>query len=362
MNKVVFLSYEAGTGGAATQQAHHINFLLEHGQMVTFVDEKPEYTLAKVNPTLLEHLEILRVPIWSQPSKVLPLVMSLAKQSEQTWFALNNPGILVLYYRVLRQAVQHQSAKVATRFGSGMLTMTLRRYLLEWATSFASLSLNDVIYVSRFTRHYWEGRYPWMRFCRARVIPNGVVIPSSIGPRQMPHSLRVGFVGRVLQEKGPRLFCEIANLASCRKLPFEFHLYGDGSLRTQLEQMYPDCVQWHGNVNDIRLIYPNIEVLLMTSPVENCPNALLEAKSYGVPVVSAPVGGIPEIVENGVDGILTSGRKVGSYLEALEEVYCNYTRLNIGCLKTRAQYSAERLIEETWVGRGLSFMPSNAEQ
>jgi glycosyltransferase involved in cell wall biosynthesis len=43
---------------------------------------------------------------------------------------------------------------------------------------------------------------------------------------------------------------------------------------------------------------------LTTSPIENCPFAVLESKSYGIPTLSLSEGGIREIIKNKKDGIL----------------------------------------------------------
>ena len=347
----MFLSFE--TGGAATYQAQNINFLLSRGHQVVLVDERPEFTMSKVNGLLSSQLQIIHAPVWSSVSETSVLIATLSGSAEKIFFVLSNPVLLVRYYLVLAQAAKQGMAKVAITIHSGMLTMTWRRYLLEWAASFACLRLDDIIYVSHFTRCYWERRYPWMRWGRVRVVPNGVYLPLAVTPRRKPDRLKVGFVGRVHREKDPALFCETARLAKRQSLPFDFHLFGDGPLRAELEREYTPCVEWHGQVESTEAIYSNIDILLMTSPIENCPLALLEAKSYGIPVVSAPVGGITEITEHGVDSILASKLSAESLLFALEEAQCCYAALSQGCLKTRGQYCAESLGQVTWKGRGI---------
>jgi len=239
--------------------------------------------------------------------------------------------------------------KIIITIHSGMLTMTFRRYILEWIASFLLLNLNNVIYVSDFTRRYWEQRYPWLRLAHSRVVLNGVLIPSSKEKNNRTHKLKIGFVGRVNQEKDPRMFCEIARLGNHRMNEMEFHLFGDGPLLSTLQEEFGSTVIWHGYLNNQDAIYNQIDLLLITSPVENCPYAVLQAKSYGIPTVAPAVGGLPEIIQSGVDGILSNHRTSKDLFEAIEEAIMIYDNLIEGCLDTRWKYCIEKAARNTWM-------------
>ena len=51
-------------------------------------------------------------------------------------------------------------------------------------------------------------------------------------------------------------------------------------------------------------IYNKINLLFVTSDIENCPLNVLEAKSYGIPTITISNGGIKEIIKNNKDGFL----------------------------------------------------------
>ena len=55
--------------------------------------------------------------------------------------------------------------------------------------------------------------------------------------------------------------------------------------------------------------YRSLDVYINTSVHEGIPMSVLEAMSYGLPVVVPKVGGFPEIVEDGVSGYLVGGRE-----------------------------------------------------
>ena len=64
-------------------------------------------------------------------------------------------------------------------------------------------------------------------------------------------------------------------------------------------------VEFAGLLEDPRAAIGRAHVVCLTSDSEGFPNALLEAMAMGRPVVATSVGGIPELVRDGVDGILT---------------------------------------------------------
>ncbi len=59
------------------------------------------------------------------------------------------------------------------------------------------------------------------------------------------------------------------------------------------------------------------QVFVMPSRSEGLPMALLEAMAYGLAVLATEVGGIPEIVEPGVDGLLVAAEEPGAFADAL---------------------------------------------
>lgn len=354
MTTAIWLSNEAGTGGSATSQAQHIAYLADHCADIILVDENPMYTLAKVPTRLSARIRVMQIPLWTDPRSAKDELKQLLAHGGSAYIVLNNPGVLVRYYDIIASHRRQHKSKIVCTLHGGMLTMTARRYALEWAASLLFPRTDNVTYVSDFTRRYWERRYPWMKWCRANVVHNGVEIPAGVEPRTVGTPLCVGFVGRLLSEKDPDLFCRIAEDAQRRMLPFEFHVFGDGPLGTELRTAFAHVgITWHGVVPKPAEIYSRFDVLLMTSPIENCPYAVLEAKSYGVPVVAPSVGGIPEIVEDGYDGILAKTRTVGDLTAALIDASRLYPQLSQGCIEGRERYEARELCRKTWENRGL---------
>lgn len=84
---------------------------------------------------------------------------------------------------------------------------------------------------------------------------------------------------------------------------------GVGVLENKFRQMIKEkhldnAVILLGQRNDTYTIIKACDVILLTSEMEGTPNVLLEAQYLGVPVVATKAGGIPEIVDDGISGLL----------------------------------------------------------
>ncbi len=128
------------------------------------------------------------------------------------------------------------------------------------------------------------------------------------------------FVGRLTRQKA----LEVAIGAVARVPGARLLVIGDGPDRERLEHL----VRSSGSADRIAFlgVRPRAEALaivagcdaaLLTSAWENFPHAAVEALSVGVPVVSTAVGGVPEVVHDGVNGLLVPPGSVDAVAVAL---------------------------------------------
>ncbi|RZT87885.1 glycosyltransferase involved in cell wall biosynthesis [Pseudonocardia sediminis] len=108
-------------------------------------------------------------------------------------------------------------------------------------------------------------------------------------------------------------------------------LVGDGPLRRELaaaaaELGIADRVVFTGARRDVPRILPLIDIFVMSSRTEAFPMALLEAMAAGLPSVCTTVGGIPEIVEDGLTGHLVPPREPGPLATRLVELIATPSR------------------------------------
>jgi len=119
------------------------------------------------------------------------------------------------------------------------------------------------------------------------------------------------FVGRIEKTKGPERLLDCISRLKETKHPFHILLAGEGTYRTYLEnkvriQNYESNVTFLGNVPHEKMpyFYNLADVMVLPSETEGVPMVILEALACGTPVVASNVGSIPDLVLDGINGIV----------------------------------------------------------
>ena len=120
---------------------------------------------------------------------------------------------------------------------------------------------------------------------------------------------RVGIVGRFNEQKGHIYFVEAAARIVETFQNVEFIFVGDGTLRSMIEQRINDkglssYSHFLGLRNDVGELLQSFDVFVLASLWEGMPISLLEAQYFGVACVVTNVGGNPEVVSDGYNGLL----------------------------------------------------------
>ena len=152
------------------------------------------------------------------------------------------------------------------------------------------------------------------------VIPNGIDVsafsPEAVGAEGLRATLGipaeapiVGTVAVFRRQKALDDWLDAARIVHERIPDARFVLVGDGPLRSELETRVDalglrDAVRFPGLQSDVRPWLRIMDVYQMSSRFEGLPLALLEAMAMELPVVSTAVGGIPEVVVHGRNGLL----------------------------------------------------------
>ena len=123
------------------------------------------------------------------------------------------------------------------------------------------------------------------------------------------NNLAIGTAGRMVPVKGYDLLLDAAGIIVEQKPSVRFLVAGDGPERAALEKKCQDMhledkVQFIGFRDDITDIINCLDLFVMSSHHEGIPMILLEAMALQKPVVCTSVGGIKEVVQDGISGLL----------------------------------------------------------
>jgi glycosyltransferase involved in cell wall biosynthesis len=162
------------------------------------------------------------------------------------------------------------------------------------------------------------------------------------------------FVGRCEMDKGAgdllRAFRSIAAEEPSAVLLF----VGEGGARQDLERHAGSRVLFAGHVGRerITLYLQAADIFALPSHGEGMPNALLEAMAVGLPCVAARVGGIPEAIEDGVNGLLIPMQSPADIAAAVNRVFKSPD------LAARLGSAAMRTVKErfTWNGNAREHL------
>jgi glycosyltransferase involved in cell wall biosynthesis len=180
---------------------------------------------------------------------------------------------------------------------------------------------------------------------RITYVPNAVVPlrpgRGMDGPRGPQRRLRVGRVARLEPEKGVDVFLQAVARLAPRFRDVDFVVIGDGPLHGRLVALaerldVADRVRFLGLRPDARALIERLDVLAVSSITDGSPLVVLEAMGVGVPVVGTAVGGIPDQVRDGRDGLLVAPRDADGLAAALASVLAD------GALRRRLGESARR--------------------
>jgi glycosyltransferase involved in cell wall biosynthesis len=186
----------------------------------------------------------------------------------------------------------------------------------SWATRWANVAtygMNDAsLAVSAGVRSS-QARTRVGRVARGtRIVRNGIDVEAVRGgaepPADLPHPV-FGVVGHLRRLKGVDVFLQAARLVVAEMPEAMGIIVGSGEdeadLRILSTRLGVDAsVDFLGYRSDARRLMRALDVFVVPSRHEGLPVALLEAMTLGRPVVATAVGGVPEVVRDGVNGLL----------------------------------------------------------
>jgi glycosyltransferase involved in cell wall biosynthesis len=146
------------------------------------------------------------------------------------------------------------------------------------------------------------------------------------------------FAGRLALPKSLEVGIEAAKRAGVA-----LAIAGDGPERERLEGL--GYARFLGPLPRARVLelFRAGDASLLSSSWENFPHSVVESLAAGTPVISTRVGGVPEVVHDGENGLLVEPNDVGALADAIRRGFSDIDRLRANARPSIADYSADRV-------------------
>lgn len=170
-----------------------------------------------------------------------------------------------------------------------------------------------------------------------------------------PDAPLVGVVGRLVPIKAHDLFLEAAQLAGRTDPAIHFVIVGDGELWDELHHQVAarglgERVHFTGWRSDLGAVYADTDVVVCCSRNEGTPVSVIEACAAERAVIGTRVGGIPDIIAPGVNGLLVAtgdaAALANSIVTLVDDPQARRRMGAAGRALVRERYGADRMVKE----------------
>ena len=174
-------------------------------------------------------------------------------------------------------------------------------------------------------------------------VPRGIIRPA-LGIS--PDELVVTAVANLREQKAHEVLLRACRQVRDQGIAFHLLLVGEGPRHRQLRKLagelgLGDWVHFLGQRNDVPAILADSDVKVLSSRWEGLPGAIMEAMASKLPVVATKVGGVPELIVHGHNGLLVESEDPGAFAQALRVILAD------GALrKQMGQAGYERIIAD----------------
>ena len=197
---------------------------------------------------------------------------------------------------------------------------------------------------------------------KTKVISNAVPIPKFLNPCSVK-TYDILFVGRLVREKGIDILLKaIKILKNKYSKNLKIAIVGDGELKENLNNLTVELgvnkeVKFFGVRKDVKELMVSSKIFVLPSRWEGFGLVIVEAMSNMLPVIATNVGGVPELIENGKDGILVPPENPKALARAINSLLEN-KELREKLSQTAYKKVREKYSIDTYSVRMLDFYKS----
>ena len=258
----------------------------------------------------------------------------------------------------LHSARAHTLGWLATRLMSGIKKVVSRRTEFHIKKNLLSITkyrkIDRIIAISKQVRKILiEDKIPEEKI---KVIYSGINYKNfeGLNGKYLYKELRlnhrrklVGTVGSLTPDKGHKYFLNACAEVKKNFPSIQFLIIGEGKLKKSLIHLsrklnLEDSVIFTGFRNDVPQLLSLLDVFVLPSQTEGLGTSFLEAMASGLPIVATKTGGIPEVVKEGINGILVPLNSVSSLANGILRL------LKDEKLAKEYGKAGERIVKETF--------------
>jgi len=196
----------------------------------------------------------------------------------------------------------------------------IKDYLLTRYNNYVLLNyFQYIIVVSEDMQNIYLDRYGF-NSGKVFLIHNGTELPLNNSSEKDGSIFVIGSAGRLFPIKDYPLMVEIAREVLRQTDTIRFELAGEGPEKKTIlslirEHGIEKAFSLNGFIDDMSRFYKGLDLYINTSIHEGLPMSILEAMAYGLPIIAPNIGGIKEILQNGIEGYLIEGRNPKMFAE-----------------------------------------------
>lgn len=190
--------------------------------------------------------------------------------------------------------------------------------------------------ISRYNIDYVLKKYKKINAAKLEIARLGAFSNYSTKTKNHPSKIfHLGFISWFVEKKGIRYLLEAMKVISSKNKNIKLVLAGDGPLRKEVEHFIASndlqhTITYIGSLNleEKDNFFSGIDALVLPAITlpndqDGIPVVLMEALSYGLPIISTNISGIPEICINNFNGFLIPEKNVTALVEAISSLYSN---------------------------------------
>ncbi|RCJ20087.1 glycosyl transferase family 1 [Nostoc sp. ATCC 43529] len=189
------------------------------------------------------------------------------------------------------------------------------------------------------------------------ILPNPVKFPQKVSQRPLTQKVNFLFLGRIGERKGAfDLIQAFAAIPAEQRQNTQLVMAGDGEgerARSLVDNLQlSDCITILNWVDEPQrdALLEKADVFILPSYNEGLPMALLEAMSWELPVITTPVGGIPELVISEENGLLVQPGQVEELLLAMQLLIKDYE------LRQRLGRNARKSVQSFDINQYMTYL------